>query len=85
MKFSSANFYDFPSTLNKPKVIPLVLYSIYNFQSGDLNFIKLKNSSLRVLKLTFVGSKLTKPQAHTTTPLHLCEMATIPTESGTSW
>jgi hypothetical protein len=31
---------------------------------------------------TFVGSKLTRPQALAATPLHLCEMAKIPTESG---
>lgn len=32
--------------------------------------------------VTFVGSKLTRPQALAATPLQLCEMAKIPTESG---
>lgn len=32
--------------------------------------------------ITFVGSKLTRPQARAATPLQLCEIANIPTESG---
>lgn len=31
---------------------------------------------------TFIGCKLTRPQARAATPLHLCEMAKMPTESG---
>lgn len=32
-----------------------------------------------------MGSKLTRPQARAATPLQLCEMAKIPTESGPGW
>jgi hypothetical protein len=33
-------------------------------------------------KQTFVGSRLTSPQARAATPLQLCETAMIPMESG---
>lgn len=32
--------------------------------------------------ITFIGSRLTRPQARAATPLQLCEMAKIPTEPG---
>lgn len=32
-----------------------------------------------------MGSKPTRPQARAATPLQLCEMAKIPTESGPGW
>lgn len=46
-----------------------------NQQINDSKHIKMRMH-------TFVGSKLTRPQARAATPLQLCEMAKIPTESG---
>lgn len=43
--------------------------------------LKSKNKT-RYQKITFVGSRLTRPQARAATPLQLRETATMPIESG---
>lgn len=53
----------------------------------NLNWFKMKHLELSLWQkewpfLTFIGSKLTRPQARAATPLHLCEIAKMPTESG---
>jgi hypothetical protein len=50
---------------------------------GDVSCLqKLQKGKTNDNQHTFVGSRLTRPQARAATPLQLCETAMIPTESG---
>lgn len=56
-----------------------ILNMLYNWNKQH---IKLKSRKQNEYASTFVGSRLTRPQARAATPLQLRETATIPIESG---